>query len=52
MKRVHENIAGQTTGEKERYRDRIELLRSRLYLLAGTDKLLMTMYVKHGNSIR
>ncbi len=52
MKRVHENIAGQTTGEKGRHRGRIELLRSRLNLLSGTDKLLMTMYIEHGNSIR
>lgn len=28
------------------------MLRSRLNLLAGTDKLLMTMYIEHGNSIR
>ncbi len=28
------------------------MLRSRLNLLSGTDKLLMIMYVEHGNSIR
>ena len=28
------------------------MLRSRLNLLSGMDKLLMTMYVEHGNSIR
>ena len=28
------------------------MLRSRLNLLSGTDKLLMTMYIEHGNSIR
>ena len=52
MKRIHENIAEQTTGEKGRHRGGIELIRSRLNLLSGTDKLLMTMYIEHGNSIR
>ena len=52
MKRVHENIAEQTNSTKGRHRGGIELLRSRLNLLSGTDKLLMTMYIEHGNSIR
>ena len=52
MKRVHENIAEQTNNVKGRHRGGIELLRSRLNLLSGTDKLLMTMYIGHGNSIR
>jgi len=52
MKRVHENIAEQVNNTKGRHRGGIELLRSRLNLLSGTDKLLMTMYIKHGNSIR
>ncbi len=52
MKRVHENIAEQTNNVKGRHRGGIELLRSRLNLLSGTDKLLMTMYIEHGNSIR
>ena len=52
MKRAHENIAEQTNNTKGRHRGGIELLRSRLNLLSGTDKLLMTMYIKHGNSIR
>ena len=52
MKRVHENIAGQTNNTKGRHRGGIELLRSRLNLLTGTDKVLMTMYIEHGNSIR
>ena len=52
MKRVHENISEQRTGEKGRNRGGIELLRSRLNLLSGTDKLLMIMYIEHGNSIR
>jgi len=52
MKRVHENIAKQANNVKGRHRGGIELLRSRLNLLSGTDKLLMTMYIEHGNSIR
>jgi predicted DNA-binding protein YlxM (UPF0122 family) len=52
MKRIHENIPEQTDGVKGRHRGGIELLRSRLNLLSGTDKLLMTMYIEHGNSIR
>ena len=52
MKRIHKNIAEQTNNVKDRHRCGIELLRSRLNLLSGTDKLLMTMYIEHGNSIR
>ena len=52
MKRVHENIGEQTDNVKDLHRDGIELLRSRLNLLAGTDKLLMTMYIEHAVSIR
>ena len=52
MKRVHENIAEQTNNTTGRHRGGIELLRGRLNLLSGTDKLLMTMYIEHGNSIR
>ena len=52
MKRIHKNIAEQTNNVKGRHRAGIELLRSRLNLLSGTDKLLMTMYIEHGNSIR
>jgi predicted DNA-binding protein YlxM (UPF0122 family) len=52
MKRVHENIAEQTNNFKGLRQGSIELLRSRLNLLSGTDKLLMTMYIEHGNSFR
>ena len=52
MKRIHENITEQAINIKSPHRDGIELLRSRLNLLSGTDKLLMTMYIEHGNSIR
>ena len=52
MKRIHENIAVQTINVKGLQRGRVELLAGRLNLLSGTDKLLMTMYIQHGNSIR
>jgi len=52
MKRIHENIAEEIINLKDLHRGRMELLRSRLNLLSGTDKLLMTMYIQHGNSIR
>lgn len=52
MKRIHENIAEQIVNIKDLHRSGIELLASRLNLLSGTDKLLMTMYIEHGNSIR
>ena len=52
MKRIHENITEQIINVKSLRRDGIELLKSRLSLLSGTDRLLMTMYIRHGNSIR
>jgi len=52
MKRFHENITEQTSKTRDLHRGRIELLAGRLNLLSGTDKVLMTMYIKHGNSIR
>jgi DNA-directed RNA polymerase specialized sigma subunit len=52
MKTIHENISEETQDSKNIYRDRIELLRSRVELLVGRDRLLMTMYLKNGNSFR
>ena len=52
MKRIHENIADHRINVKGLHRGRIELLAGRLNLLTGTDKVLMTMYIQHGNSIR
>ena len=51
MKRIHGNIADQTNFKSLR-RGSIELLRSRLNLLSGTDKLLLTMNIENGNSFR
>ena len=52
MKRIHANISEETQDVKDRHRDQIDLLRNRLNLLSGTDKVMMTMYVENGNSFR
>ena len=52
MKTIHTNISEETLNSRNEYRDRIELLRSRAELLVGKDRLLMTMYLKNGNSFR
>jgi hypothetical protein len=52
MKIIHTNIPQRTSKAKNKHRDRIDLLRSRVNLLAGKDKLLMTMYLENGNSFR
>lgn len=52
METIHENIPQSASPAKSPYRDRIELLRSRVGLLSGKDRLLMTMYLENGNSFR
>lgn len=52
MKSLHENVSVQDIGCREVHRKEVELLRGRLELLAGKDRILMTMYIEHGNSIR
>ena len=52
MKKIHENIQHRTSKIKKEYRDRIDLLRSRVSMLTGKDKLLMTMYLSNSNSFR
>jgi predicted DNA-binding protein YlxM (UPF0122 family) len=49
---VHENIPQSASPARSPYRDRIELVRSRVGLLSGKDRLLMTMYLENGNSFR
>lgn len=50
MQRIHSNICQDSLRAKNNYRNRIELLCSRVKLLRGKDKLLMTMYLENGNS--
>jgi predicted DNA-binding protein YlxM (UPF0122 family) len=52
VKKVHENVPEDSVMVKAEYRDRIDLLHSRVGLLKGKDKLLMTMYIDNGNSFR
>jgi hypothetical protein len=52
MKRTHENVSAEAPDLKDRHRDQADVLRSRLHMLSGTDKVLMTMYVENGNSCR
>ena len=52
MKKIHVNISQKTLEAKNRHRDQIDLLRSRLNLLNGKDRVMMTMYLENGNSFR
>jgi predicted DNA-binding protein YlxM (UPF0122 family) len=52
MNMTHENISEQVRVVESGHRDQMEVLRGRLALLSGTDKVLMTMYVQNGNSFR
>lgn len=52
MKKIHKNIPQSSLETKSEFRNRIEVLRSRVDLLAGRDKILMTMYLENGNSFR
>lgn len=52
MKKIHKNIPQSSIKTRTEYRDRIDLLRSRVSLLTGKDKILMTMYLENGNSFR
>jgi len=52
MKNIYTNISQKTLENKNRYRDEIDLLRGRLNLLKGKDKVLMTMYLENGSSFR
>jgi predicted DNA-binding protein YlxM (UPF0122 family) len=52
MEEIHASIAQETLQAKNEYRDRIDLLHSRIHLLTGRDRLLMTAYLERGSSIR
>ncbi|MCH7557503.1 MAG: hypothetical protein IIB56_08605 [Planctomycetes bacterium] len=52
MKKIHVNISQTTLEAEKRCRGEIDLLRSRLHLLNGKEKVLMTMYLENGNSCR
>ena len=51
MRAVYVNTSTSTFKSRIEHRNRVELLRSRVYLLRGRDRLLMTMYLEHGNTM-
>lgn len=52
MKQVHTNVSQRTRQVQNVCRDRLDLLRSRVSLLTGKDRLLLTMYLEKGNTFR
>jgi len=50
--RIHNNISQKSLQARNEVRDRIDLLRSRIALLTGKDRLLMTMYLDNANTFR
>ena len=52
MQRPHTNISPEQLKAKNSYRKRIEILRNRVSLLVGKDKLIMTMFLSNGNTYR
>lgn len=52
MEKIHVNISQTTLEAEKRRRDELDLLRSRLHLLNGKEKVLMTMYLENGSSFR
>ena len=52
MKKIYQNVSQAKLGATGKYRDGVDMLRQRLSMLRGEDKLLMTMYWENGNSLR
>jgi len=52
MKNANEILSVAELKVKGECRDRVDLLRQRLDMLRGKDKLLMTMYWENGNSLQ
>ncbi|MHC4086457.1 MAG: sigma-70 RNA polymerase sigma factor region 4 domain-containing protein [Planctomycetota bacterium] len=52
MKISKANLSETGLKAQDESRDRIDLIRQRLSLLSGEDKLLMTMYWENGNSLQ
>ena len=52
MKMAHGNLPESVVRGRRQRRGRVELLQSRVELLSGMDKVIMTMYLVNGNSFR
>jgi len=50
MESMHENVTKVEVKARKRCRDRIDMLKSRVELLTGRDRMLMTMYLRNGNT--
>jgi hypothetical protein len=48
MNAIYENLSTNTFDSRIEHRNRVDLLRSRVYLLRGRDRLWMTMYLENG----
>jgi len=52
VKTIHGNISQISVDTGSEHRERVDVLRSRVGLLDGKDRVLMTMYIENGNSFR
>jgi DNA-binding MarR family transcriptional regulator len=52
MRMVHGNLPESVVRGRLLHRDRVDLLVSRIALLSGLDKVIMTMYLVNGNTFR
>ncbi|MEA3226063.1 MAG: hypothetical protein U9Q07_08940 [Planctomycetota bacterium] len=52
MNATHADVSEQTLKTREFKRDQVEVLRGRLYLLDGREKVMMVMHVENGSSFR
>jgi len=50
MKTIHKNMPQKSLGDKQKNREQIDLLSSRIDLLKDKNRLLMTMYLENGYS--
>lgn len=52
VKKGKQNISEAGLKEQAEFRDRVDLIRQRLCMLSGENKVLMTMYWENGNSLQ
>ena len=52
MEKIRAGLAEQRSRARQKYRDELDVIRSRIALLTGRDKLLMDMHLNNGNSFR
>ena len=50
MKQIHDNISAEQVCSLRDCRNKIDLLLERVRLLSGLEKVMMTMYLRNGNS--